>query len=142
MTNFSYSNLSYNGICPTEPWQVYLHIVADFEVNVDGCLLYAEQLFPVVEFVIEAQVWARGLPGKVTDFIFASMESEQEALIWIRSCDEAWRIGSTMEGTSSGPLQVTEAVGALNDLYHRLRADVAGTLHTDIEDLFAWEGRP
>jgi hypothetical protein len=96
-----------------ETHEVYLRIVADFEVIIDGCVIYAEQLFTVVEFAIASQAWVRGPRSSERDFIFTSMESEDEGLVWIKNHNGEWRLGSAIECTSAGPRQLLDVTGAL-----------------------------
>jgi len=77
-----------------DKYDLLLGIVATLQIWVDGKLLYREEVFPVVELRAALERWlAVGLPAR-RDFEFQSMESDEEALIWLRSVGSTWRIGS------------------------------------------------
>lgn len=77
-----------------DKFDLLLGIVATLEILVAGKLLYREQMFPIVELRAALERWlAAGLPAR-RDFEFQSMESDEGALVWLRSVGSAWRIGS------------------------------------------------
>ncbi|HTS49794.1 MAG TPA: hypothetical protein VMH05_17710 [Bryobacteraceae bacterium] len=142
-TVFAYSNLSRESRVLIEPWEVYLHIAAQFEVRVSGQVVYAEELFPVVEFAICSQIWSAVEAEPTPDFIYTSIEAEEEGLIWIKRAERGWRIGSALqEKPSSEVLSLADIRPALNLLYVQLRSDVKTRFQVDIENLFAWKGVP
>jgi hypothetical protein len=138
---FSYRNLLHEGSALVEPWEVYLQIVADFEVSVMGRIIYSEKLFPVVEFAVQSQAWLINVAQNAQDFVFSSMESEDQGLVWIKACDSEWLVGSVFEEAEpSSPVQLIAIQSALDNFYMSLRSDVRARFQADIASLFAWKG--
>ena len=77
-----------------EHWEILLHVIADFSILVDSKVLYCEQQFCVVEFALDISGWLNRVHRNGEDFIYTSMESEEIGLVWIKSSDSGWRIGS------------------------------------------------
>lgn len=76
-----------------EHWQVYLRVVGDFKIHINEKIFYRETQFCLVEFAAQLSKWLnRGEYSK--EFIYTSMESEEERLIWFRKEWNGWRIGS------------------------------------------------
>jgi hypothetical protein len=75
---FDYGTLRCSVTDPREHWQLLLRIAAEFSISVDGRLFYREAEFPIVEFASQAARWLRAGSG---DFLYSSMESEEEPLI-------------------------------------------------------------
>ena len=137
---FIYSNLSHEGSQLSEPWQIYLRIVSDLEITILGQTVYSERLFPVVEFAIQSQIWSASESETGRDFVFTSMESEEEGIVWIRRRDGGWQVGSLLKEREASQLVAPdEMLAALDALYFQLRSEVKTLFHVDIETLFAWK---
>ncbi len=140
---FAYSKLAHEPSRLVEPWEVYLRITADFQVQVSSRTVYSEQLFPIVEFAILSQVWRLKDSEAGRDFVYTSMEAEEEGLVWIRRQEGGWLIGSVFQERESYELvSLSEIQRSLDALYARLRSEVKARFEVDIEALFAWKGAP
>jgi len=121
-------------------WQLYLRIAAQIAVEIDSNAVYREELFPVVEFAMQADRWAGNVGEDGPDFTYQSIESDEPALLWFRRGSDGWKIGS-----SDGPSPVESCsvplfaiTGAVRDYYDRLRADVLSAFRRDINTLRGW----
>lgn len=135
----SYFDLSCEAPDLTEPWELCLRIVSSFQITEGHRVLYVESMFPVVEFAIESQLWAKSLDDGKRDFVFTSMEAEEEGLVWIKSLGSSWQVGSVFGDRPSSPLRLQEVLAALNDFYTHLQSDVAKRFQKDIASLLAWK---
>ena len=127
--------------CPTltEPWQVYLRVVGDFKVLASGTTICSEQQFCVVEFAIESQAWSRKAKQEPSDFIYKSIEADENGLVWVRRKLDKWSVGSIFQiAESRETFELAEITGALDNYYGRLRKAVLETFETDIAALFEW----
>ena len=140
--SFLYANLTNEGSALVEPWEVYLRIVADFQVLVGGRTLYSESLFPVVEFAIQSAAWSSRVVQGGPDFVYTSMEADEEGLVWIKPAGERWQIGSVFQEKVDPlpPLELFEVQLAVDDFYAGLRRDVLALFQVDISGLFSWKG--
>lgn len=138
---FAFENVVIDGPALTEPWQVYLRVVGDFQIEVGGVALYKEEQFCLVEFAIQSQIWSRVLAREPQDFTYTSIEDERAGLVWFRLEQGGWKVGSVFqERDSCEVFSLGEIVGALDDYYENLRRRVNEGFHVDIADLFAWSG--
>jgi hypothetical protein len=139
---FAFANLSTDLPSVVEPHDVYLRIVSDFSVSVDGERIYDEQLFTIVEFAVESQAWLRRRWMRRA-FVFTSMEAE-EPLLWIRPNNwivpygTNWTVGSDITGQQSPGIDFEEIKAALNNLHEGLSLQVKSRFNHDIETLFDW----
>ncbi len=62
---------------PDQAWQLLLRINTHFQILINGEIAYDEVDFPVVEFAAAAFTW---LEDGQSDFLYTSMESEEEPL--------------------------------------------------------------
>lgn len=107
-----------------DKFDLLLGIVATLEIWVGGRLLYREEMFPIVELRAALAHWISvGLPAR-SDFEFQSIESDEEALVWLRSVGRAWRVGSIH--------QDFPAMTELSD------EDVVALAHGFVEEVDQW----
>jgi hypothetical protein len=136
---FSFGNLAKDAAALAKPWEAYLRLVGEFEMEVSGEALYSEVQFCLVEFAIESQLWSRIATLNPADFTYTSIESEQPGLIWFRSERDGWKVGSAFQRyPCSEVLGFGEIVAALDDYYERLRREVRERFNLDIARLFEW----
>lgn len=124
-----------------EPVDVYLHTVATFSVEVLRELIYREDLFPVVEFGIKSQRWLSEVSLTEENFIFTSLDAEEQGLVWFRREQSGWKIGSVFQSRQSkGALPLKDIRQALNEYYTTLRTAVRDSFDFDINDLLPGDG--
>src|SRR5690348_8559472 len=137
---FSYDRLSRSRSSLSQPWEICLGIDASFRVDVAGENIYSEELFPVVEFAVDAEIWSATAQQTQQDFAYTSMDAEQKGLIWVKRVEGGWQLGSALrEKGASKPVDLLEIQAALDAFYFRLREDVKTIFGVDINVLFDWQ---
>jgi hypothetical protein len=76
-----------------ESWQIELGIVGDFVIRVNDKILYKEVGFCLVEFAVQISRWLKK-DQLNKDFIYVTAESEEIGIVWIKYCENKWRVGS------------------------------------------------
>lgn len=71
-----------------------IRTTADFELRLDGELLYGEADFPVIELAAALARWADLPAGSRPDFEFDSMSTPEPGWVWLRRVRDGWRVGS------------------------------------------------
>ena len=117
-----------------ESWKVYLRVVGDFEVRVGKKILYKEVQFCLVEFAVQLSMWLKRSEYS-EDFIYTSMESDEDALFWFKKEWNGWRIGSVhQEYCEKKKFSDSEIVGASNKYIDSLRRELVREYGIDIEN--------
>lgn len=86
---------------PQDLPDVLIRTTADFELRVDGELIYGEPDFPVVELAGALTAWARRPAASRPDFEFDSMSTPEPGWVWLRRERGGWRVGSINQLRSS-----------------------------------------
>jgi hypothetical protein len=125
-----------------EPHDLFLHVVATFSVAVNHQVIYEEELFSVVEFAIISQTWSSEVSLTQEDFVYTSMEAEEEGLVWFRKQADGWRVGSIFQQRECTlALDLGEIQSSLDEYYASLRGAIKKQFALDIKDLFVWRGK-
>jgi hypothetical protein len=136
---FTFYDLTSDGARLSQPWEVYLSIVGRFSVRVGERVLYAEELFCVVEFAIKSQLWLRRVKDTDEDFVYTSQESDEPSLFWIKKSREGWRLGSVyQEYEEPTTFDLDSLAAGLSAYFDRLREFVAEGFGTDIVAILRW----
>ena len=119
-----------------ERWQVLLGVVGDLSVEVCGRTLYREVEFPLVELAVDLSKWLQKVEKTNESFVFASMESEEPGLVWLRCEDERWRVGSVhQEYEEKRTFSLCEVASAARAYIDRLTDTLLQIHGIDIRDL-------
>ena len=78
----------------SEPWQLLLRVDSRIGIDVDAKPVYEEDLFPVVEFAVQAKRWADQATDSGLEFTYRSMDSDEPALLWFKRVPDGWSIVS------------------------------------------------
>jgi len=94
-------------------------VQADFAIVVNDRVLFRDEYFNVLEFLLAIVQWLRTGVEKGEDFEFASMDCEDAGLVFVQRRPGGWRIGSIHEETAdenSHPLDdIRDSVRCLID---------------------------
>jgi hypothetical protein len=71
-----------------------LRVVADFEIRTDRGVLYREVEFWVVELACQLHQWIICSSSAMTEFEYASMETDENPMIWFRRMGAGWALGA------------------------------------------------
>jgi len=80
-----------------ENWEIFLRVVGNFRIEVNGKVLYSEVEFCLVEFAVQIAEWLRQIETNEVDFEYCSMESEDPGLVWVKKKNNGWIIGSVYQ---------------------------------------------
>ena len=136
---FEYRNLATDNSDLVALWEVYLRITADFSLLVSGRKIYEENSFPIVEFASLGAEWISSVAVPREDFIYTSVESEDEGLVWIKKEGEKWRVGSVhQERDSSELFYFSEIRESFESFYQSLKTEIMNCCRADIDAVLAW----
>ena len=118
-----------------EPYDVLLGAVARVRLEC-GVVVYREELFPIAELALALEDWLRdGLPAS-TDFTFDSVEHDEPGLIWCRSEEDGWRLGSIHADATDPFVHSSEEVAeAFHGFVEAVRSWVRSTTGRDLDAL-------
>jgi hypothetical protein len=98
ITAISFSGAIVESTRIAEVSDLLLGVSANFEIRVDGRILFSEPMFPVVELRVALKQWLEDGFKRHNDFEFESMESEEAGIVWLRYQNSGgWRIGSLQQ---------------------------------------------
>ncbi len=103
-----------------------LHVLADFSILFDSEVLYCEQQFCVLEFALALSKWLNLVHQTGEHFIYVSMESEEIGLVWIKTNDAGWRVGSVhQEYEETNVFSLGEIKDAAEKFLDQLEAEMS-----------------
>jgi hypothetical protein len=139
---FRWRDLSQEVPTLREPHDLFLHVVATFSVVVNHQVIYEEELFAVVEFAINSQRWSSEAGLTQEDFVYTSMDAEEEGLVWFRKQSDGWRVGSVFQQCDCTlALELREIQSSIDEYYASLRGAIKKQFGRDIKELFDWSGK-
>ena len=106
MLHLRFSNV--HADIPIATWaDAVLRITGDFEIETDG-KLYHEQEFCLVELAYQLHRWLTTFHLSELDFEYASMETDDNPLLWFRRGRVGWTVGARHQDKPN-PAEVNEA---------------------------------
>jgi len=136
---FQFDSLERDGALD-EYWQLLLHVVADFSILIDSKVLYCEHQFCVVEFAVALSKWLNRAHQTGEDFIYTSMESEDVGLVWIKSNDPGWCVGSVyQEYEEANIFDLGEIMNAAEKFLGQLEAEASAKLGRGLREFISQE---
>jgi hypothetical protein len=131
---FKFESLERDGTL-NDDWQILLRIVADFYILIDSKVLYREQQFCVVEFAVALSKWLSGANHTGEDFIYESIEAEEDGLVWIKAHGSGWRIGSIYQEYEEGhTFSLEEVRSAADSFINQLAKGVLVKFRVDLRE--------
>jgi len=133
---FSFEDADLERLQAPEPYDVLLGAVARVRLECGGVVVYREELFPIAELALALEDWLRaGLPAS-TGFTFDSVEHDEPGLIWCRSEEEGWRLGSIHADAADPIVHSSEEVAeAFDGFVETVRSWVRSTTGRDLDAL-------
>jgi hypothetical protein len=115
-----------------EQWQVLVRIQAVFSVHTRGVIILYDPYFNIVEFAVAVTKW---LHDRTADFSFATIDSEDTDILFLRPESDRWRIGSSWGSVGGVLVDGLELFDELNRFIYRLTLDCRQRLSIDIRSL-------
>lgn len=93
MISIGLSDVFLDGLL-TQPRDVVVSVEGRLSLGCDGVVYFEDDFFPVVELAVALNGWLRLGEVARPDFEFEAMSAEEPGILWFRSFDGSWRVGS------------------------------------------------
>jgi len=112
MISIGLSDVFLDGLL-TQPRDVVVSFEGRLSLGCDGLVYFEDEFFPVVELAVALSGWLRLGEAIRPDFDFEAMSAEEPGILWFRSFDGSWRVGSIWQDS---PCAATVTLQQLDDL--------------------------
>lgn len=97
----------------TQPRDVVVSIEGRLSLRCDCSVYFEDKFFPVTELAVALSGWLRLGEATRPDFEFEAMSAEEPGIVWFRSFDGRWRLGSIWQDS---PCAATVTLQEADDL--------------------------